>query len=75
MPFRLELQKFIVRKYKKTFIDVFVLFVFSWGEAKKYVLLENNNMISTFSFVFLHLLCSHVLKSKFVYPLYINNVW
>lgn len=30
MPVWLELQEFIVRKYKKTSIDVFVLFVFSW---------------------------------------------
>lgn len=31
MPVWLELQEFIVQKYKKTSIDVFVLFVFSWG--------------------------------------------
>lgn len=35
MPVWLELQEFIVRKYKKTSIDVFVSFVFSWEWSKK----------------------------------------
>lgn len=35
MPVWLELQEFIVRKYKKTSIDVFVSFVFFLGVKQK----------------------------------------